>query len=292
MKKIRLTRWLGGLMTAGLACGVLLLAGCGDDDKTTAPPEVLAPPTNLRAVNGHEQVTVRWSPSPDAALSDFRRYNIYRGTAPLLSIDAYQLEQLGNKVGSVAAGVDTFRTTVANGTLYYFHVRAEKTSGLLSGPTNEVQAAGRAEGSGRVLEEFASDGDSGFDFSSGLTVSLDQDNPDRFVLTDVYLGTGAADDDPSAVLSIKSPELLARLNGEWASRQASVKFLGTDWEASTTASTGFSTQLDVLSGAVYAIKTPGNTYAKIKVESIDGSAGSRSITFRFAHQSTPNLIQF
>lgn len=292
MKKFRVTPWLKGITLGILVTGALGISGCGDDS-TTEPPEEFAPPTNLRAVNGNESVVVRWLPSPDEALDEFKRYNIYRGTTSLLSVDPGQLEQLGNKVGSVNAGVDSFKTTVANGTLYYFHVRAEKDDGGFSGPSNEVQAAGRAEGSGEILEEFASDGDSGFDFSSGETVSLRQDNPDRFVLTDVYLGTGAANDDPGSVLSLKSPELLARLNGEWTNRKALIKIIGTDWDVNTTTSTGFESQFNILVGAVYAIKTPGTSnYAKLMVESIDGTAGSRSITFRYAYQPTPNLIQF
>lgn len=276
--------------------GVVPLLGLGmtgcSDDSTTVPPEDFAPPTSLRAINANEQITVRWTASPDEALSEFKRYNIYRGTSSLLNVDSGQLEQLGYRIGSVDAEVDSFRTTVANGTLYYFHVRAEKDNGDLSGASNEVLASGRPEGSGRILEEFAADGDSGFDFSSGLTVSLNQDNPDRFVLTDVYLGTGAADDASSAVLSLKSPALLVRLNSEWSGYNATVKFLGTDWEVNTTTDGGFAAKLDILTGAVYAIKTPGGNYAKLKVEAMTGVAGSRSITFRYAYQPVPNQIQF
>lgn len=297
MRHARFAPWLACVALGIILAGAVGITGCGDDDSTTQPPEEFAPPTNLRAVNGDEFVIVRWSPSPDEALDNFRRYNIYRGTQSLLNVNPGQLEQLGNKIGSVAAGVDTFRATVANGTLYYFHVRAETDDGKFSGASNEVQAAGRTDGSGVILEEFASDGDSGFDFSSGNTVSLRQDNPDRFVLTDIYLGTVDPEDDPAgAVLSLKSPELLARLNAEWTNRKALMKIIGTDWDMNTTTTDGFVNQFNVLVGAVYAIKTPGsnniNNYAKLMVESIDGEAGSRSITFRFAYQPTPNLIQF
>lgn len=265
--------------------------GCGNKN-TTAPPQVFAPPTDLRAINGNEQIVLRWTPSTDEGLSTFKQYNVYRGPSSLLTTDAGQLSQLGYKIGSVGAGVDSFRTTVGNGTLYYLHVRAEEDDGSLSGASNEVQAAGRSDGAGRILEEFAASGDSGFDFSSGNTVSLKQDNPDRFVLTDIYLGTGATNDTSSAVLSLKSPALLVRLNSQWANRSASIKFLGTDWEVNTTTDGGFSSQLDVLAGAVYAIKTPNGNYAKLKVDTMSGTPGSRSITFRYAYQPTPDLIQF
>jgi len=291
LKNHRFTpRVLAVLLYGGLILG-LGTFGCGDSS-TTEPPEEFAPPTHLAANNGNEQIVVNWVASPDEGLSDFKHYNIYRGTSSLLNTDAGQLEQLGYKIGSSVAGVDSFRTTVANGTLYYFHVRAEKDNGNLSGTSNEVQAAGRPEGSGRILEEFAAEGNSGFDFSIGSTVSLDQDNEDRFTLTDIYLGTGAADDASTSVLSLKSPALLIRLNDEWANRDASIKFLGTDWDVNSTPDGGFAPQLDVLAGAVYAIKTPGGNYAKLKIDAMEGLPGSRSITFRYSFQSTPNLIQF
>lgn len=290
---MRQTRLMPGALALLLWTTLLLGVGAiGCSDTTTTPPEEFAPPTNLVVSNGNEQIVVHWASSPDEASSDFKRYNIYRGATSLLNVDAGQLDQLGYRVGSVAAGVNSFSATVANGTLYYFHVRAEKDNGDLSTTSNEVQAAGRPEGTGRILEEFATNEDSGFDFSQGNTVSLSQGNQNRFVLTDIYLGTGAADDASTAALSLKSPALLVRLNAEWASHIASIKFLGTSWDVNTTTETGFASQLDVLSGAVYAIKTPSGNYAKLEVDTISGSPGSRSITFRYSYQPTPNLIQF
>jgi len=296
-----MSRAIGGRRNGAgvlLGCALLLAAmgfgGCGDDDSgpPVVPPDKLAPPTSVLVVNGDLSITVRWTASPDESAEDFKQYNIYRGTSSLLSIDPGQLEQLGHKIGSVGKGVGTIQTVVANGTLYYFHVRSVNEDSELSDASNEVMGAGRAEGQDKIIEEFSSSGDSGFDFSAGNSVALSQSNPDRFTLTDIYLGTGAADDDPGSVLSLKSPELLARLNSEWASKRAGVKFLGTNWEASTTDAAGFQTQMDVIQGAVYAIKTPSGHYAKIHVQTISGAAGSRAITFRYAYQATPNLIQF
>jgi hypothetical protein len=149
------------------------ITGCGDDDPTQTP-EDFAPPTNLVASNGDEQITVRWSPSPDEGLSEFKRYNVYRGTSSLLGTDAGQLEQLGYKIGSVNAGVDSLRSTVANGTRYYFHVRAEKDDGGLSGASNESRPPAVRKDRERSWRSSPSDGDSGFDFSAGSTVSLNR----------------------------------------------------------------------------------------------------------------------
>jgi hypothetical protein len=282
----------GGAAAAALALLVILgLNGCGDDNSTNPPPEFAAP-ENLTVINGDQAITVEWDASADEADTDFRRYNIYRGTSSLLGVDAGDLEQLGYKVGSATAANRSFTTTVANGTLYYFHVRGEKDDGTLSHPTDEMRGAGRLEGEGKIIEEFVSDGDSGFDFSEGATVSLRQDNPDRFTFTDIYLGTGDANDDAGSPLSLKSPSLLDRINNEWSSKVASIKFLGTDWSTNTTTETAMEDQINVIVGAIYVIKTPLGNFAKLHVQSIDGDAGSRTITFRYAYQPTPNLIQF
>jgi hypothetical protein len=267
------------------------LYGCGNDSSTNPGPEFESP-TNLRVVNGNQTITVYWDPSPNEGDADFKRYNIYRGTSSLLGVTDSQLEQLGYKVGTATASNRSFTTTVANGTVYYFHVRGEKDDGGLSHPSNEMQGAGRLEGEGKIIVEMAATGNSGFDFSEGTSVSLSNTNPDRFELTDIYLGTGDVNDDPGSPLSLKSPSLLSRLNSEWSGKVASVKFLGTDWTANTTTSAGFDDQINVLTSAVYVIKTPLSNYVKLQVTSIDGVAGQRSITFKYAYQPTPNLIQF
>jgi hypothetical protein len=181
---------------------------------------------------------------------------------------------------------------VANGTLYYFHVRAEDEDGKLSNPTNEEAGAGRPEGTGVVIEEFASSGDSGFDFSTGQTVSLSQNNPNRFDLTDIYLGTSDNEDEITGELTLKSPELLARLNTEWNGKQARLKILGNDWTVSTGTTDGLASSFGVLPNAVYMIRTPGGNYCKLKVTASAGDPGSRSITFQWAYQPTPGLIEF
>lgn len=267
------------------------LHGCGDDSSTNPGPEFESP-TNLKVVNGNQAITVSWEASPNEGDADFKRYNIYRGTSSLLGITDTELEQQGYKIGTATASNRSFTTTVANGTLYYFHVRGEKDDGSLSHPSNEAQGAGRLEGEGKIIVELAANGNSGFDFSEGNSVSLSNTNPDRFQLTDIYLGTSDTNDDPGSPLSLKSPALLTRLNDGWSGKDAAVKFLGTDWTASTTTSAGLDDQINVLASAVYVIRTPLNNYVKLQVTSIDGIAGQRSITFKYAYQPTPNLIQF
>jgi hypothetical protein len=176
-------------------------------------------------------------------------------------------------------------------------VRAQKEDGALSPESNEVQGAGREEGEGIIIEEFASDGDSGFDFSTGLTVSLQSTNENRFDLCDLYLGTAAADNDPTGVLTLKSPSTLSGLNEAWSDILAQIKPIGTDWNITTTTLTDFESQFQINVGTVYAIRTPARIpspsyLAKIQVTNITGEEGSRAITFRYAYQSNYELLLF
>jgi hypothetical protein len=274
---------------AGIALG-LLGAGCSDSTK----PEVFDPPTNVQIINGDLSVALSWDASPDENGSGFKQYNIYRGTTSLLSASSSELTS--HKVGTVLKGIHVFTDQFgANGVRYYYHVRAEKEDGTLSSPSDELPGAGRIEGTGMIIEEFVSTGDSGFDFSAGLTVALSSGNPDRFTATDVYLGTTAEDDASSSPLALKSPELLARLgNSEWISKDADIKQIGTNFDIATTEApgTGWANAQEAVEGKVYAIKTPSGNYAKLKILDIGGVVGSRRITFKYAYQPTAGLVLF
>lgn len=270
-------------VTLGIV-GLLVVAGC--ESEPEVPIEEFAPPTNLSAINGIERVVLSWDASPDENHKDFMQYNIYRGKAP---------EMPSRRVGYVLGGPGrSFTDVVENGVLYYYIVRAQKTTGDVRVPSNEVSAAGREGAVDRTITEFAGDGDSGFDFSEGLPVSLSQSNQNRFDLTDIYLGTGANDDDPGSALALKSPELLAEHGSDaWLTVVSGIKAIGTEWNVNTTTDSGFGTQVTVEQiGTVYAIKTPSGNYAKMMIEDVTGDPGSRQITFVYAYQPTVGLIQF
>ena len=280
------------LAIIALAAG-LAGAGCGDDDSTN--PDAFDPPGGIKVVNGDQSVVIGWTASPDEGDGDFRRYAIFRGVSSLVGVTGTQLEAA--RVGVADAGDITYTDTFgANGIRYYYHVRSEKDDGSLSGASTEVLAAGREEGTGVIIEEFESDGDSGFDFSTGSTVSLNAANEDRFELTDLYLGTTDEDDATSAPLSLKSPELLVRLgNNEWEARDTDIKNIGEVWEITTTAApgAGWANEQPVERSNVYAIKTPSGNYAKLMVLDVNETVpGAREITFKWAYQPTPNLVIF
>ena len=281
------------ILALGIAA-LLVTAGCSDDDEVQQPEE-FAPPSNLTVVNGDEEIMLSWSASPDEALDEFARYNLYRSETSLVGVDVGLADY---KVGEVLKGGGyEIADAVANGTRYYYHVRAQKENGDLSPATNEVQGAGREEGEGIIIEEFASDGDSGFDFSTGLSVSLETTNENRFDLCDIYLGTTAADNDPGSALALKSPSTLSDLNEGWSDILAQIKPIGTDWNITTTTLSDFDSQFQINEGTVYAVRTPARIpspsyLGKIQITSITGEAGSRAITFRYAYQSNYELTLF
>ncbi len=203
------------------------LAGCGSDSSTNPPPDFAAP-TNVRVANGDQNITIRWDASTNESDSDFKRYNIYRGTSSLIGVSEDQLDQLGYKVGTATSANRSFTTTVANGTLYYFHVRGEKNDGTLSHPSDEKKGAGRLEGEGKIIVEFAATGTTAASISPRAPRSrCANTNPDRFTLTDIYLGTSDATDDSGSPLSLKSPEsLLDRFDADGTARSP----VSSSWE--------------------------------------------------------------
>jgi hypothetical protein len=284
-------RWR--LVTAILAAGVLgAMIGCGDDEKSPAqPPVVFSPPTGLTAAHGDGEITLTWAGSPDESWSEFRRYNLYRSTSSLLSVDPTQLGPY--LVQSANPGVHNVDTTVTNGTLYYYHLRGERTNGVLTAASNEISAAGRPDGSGIVVFEFAATGNSGFGFADGRSVSLDSTNEQRFALTDLYHGTSAADDASSGDLRLKSPHLL----GAVGYRNVGIKILGTDWTIATTTDDGWADQAAVVKDLVYAVRIPATGtpahYAKLQLNDVKTTPpGERTITLRYAYQSGADLILF
>ncbi|MDM7915656.1 MAG: hypothetical protein QUU85_10400 [Candidatus Eisenbacteria bacterium] len=270
--------------------GTIGMFGCSDDDNGTNPPPGLDPPENLAAVNGDGEIDLTWDASPSEDRDDFRRYNVYRDTTSLVGVDPSQLEP--KRVGTVNSGQERHLNTGAtNGTLYYYHVRAELDDGSLSDPSNEVTAAARLERSDITITEFADPNEpSGYDLSAGLPVSLNASNPNRFEATDFYLGTMAEDDSSAADLSLKSPDLLG---GEYHHTNIKLLGIGDDkWALTTTPDNGWTDQVAIVEDAVYAIKTSTGNWSKLQVTSLGGDPGSRTITFRYTYQPNASIHQF
>jgi len=89
-----------------------------------------APPQNLRAVAGFQQITLTWDPNSE---SDILRYRLYGGTAanPTTPIDS---AEGGNSTNKIISGLLT-------GVIYYFRITAVNQTLLQSDYSNEVSAA-------------------------------------------------------------------------------------------------------------------------------------------------------
>ena len=117
-----------GLMLAGC---LVLLAGCGGADSTSAPnispASVPAPPSNLAAAAGNAVVALTWTASSGAA-----SYNVKRSTTS------------GGPYTQIAAPTSTGYTdsSLTNGTAYYYVVSALDTAGESA---NSAQASATPE---------------------------------------------------------------------------------------------------------------------------------------------------
>ncbi len=288
-----------------ILAGLLLVAGCSDDE-TTAPPAEFDPPSALYAVNGSGSVLLRWTASSYASSEDFDGYNVYRHTASMAGLSdaamaAYRIGQ--------ASGTSYNDTGRPNGTQYYYVVRALKEDGTLSERSNEINTAARTEGLNDVtIYEFAySDQPSGLNCNEPAAYTMSSATPDNRSKIDLYLGTTGAGDESTQQLALKSPHLVLNGDAAWASRQAQLVLLGSGqsaWDRYDAPTTGWSTSVPLgtsnaeVIDKVIAVKTPPFTdgqvhYAKVWIQSVDSDPpGERTISVKVAWQSAPNYPRF
>jgi hypothetical protein len=293
-----------GLAVLVAATALALVAGCGGDETTAPPPNELAPPAGLTVVNGANEVILRWEPSPDAAGTDFRGYNVYRHTSTM--------------IGATNAGLLAFRrnstplTTLSytdgmaqDGTRYYYAIRAVRGSGELSRPTGECDTAPRREGAEAIeLSEWGWAGQaSGLFCATPQAFEMRSGRPDNRRFVDCYLGTGGDNDETSRVLALKSPHLVLNGSVAWANRVAELALLGTGqaaWDIPQAPDSGWSSRVELggdPDGLVIAVKTPPDDsgkryYAKLWILSHAGSAGVRTVSLRVAYQEIADYPRF
>jgi hypothetical protein len=276
----------------------LIGVGCGGDS-TTKPPTELAPPTNLKAINGETQIQLQWTASPDQGGSGWTGYQIYRsrGSMPLTTTPP-DSNLLGTTAATATSYTDSGTGGPADTTLYYYQVRAKTGDKVSVGV--QVRGIRRPEGTGRIIVEFEGSGSSGFNFITGQPVSLSHTNQYRFELTDIYLGTASAEDDSTNnnnvlyALTLKSPEKLAAHTGGdplWAEVQSRILDTGgTDFTISTGTDPS-QMESPAIDGHVYIVKTPRGHYAKLQILDVT-TTSPREITFKYAYQIKPGLLLF
>lgn len=155
LSTVRANPALAGKCTTGGVLDAFAALDTGGGGDTTPP----ANPSGLGATGGDGTVALDWS---DNGESDLAGYRVYRSTTS------------GGGYAEISSGLvgtsDYTDNGVTNGTTYYYVVRAEDTSGNLSGNSNEASATPSGGGGGPVTL-FADGFESGNLSSGGWSTS-------------------------------------------------------------------------------------------------------------------------
>ena len=138
---VRRTR--GGRLGTPFIVASLLILGCPSKGSHRDSLPVLMPPSGLVAISGDIQVTLDWTPVPDAT-----SYNVYWSTSPGVT------KITGNK--EAVPSPPHAHTGLSNGTTYYYVVTS-LVQGRQSGDSSEVSAT-PAEIIGTLDSSFAGTG--------------------------------------------------------------------------------------------------------------------------------------
>lgn len=302
-----LPAWAAFLMVVG---AVSLWTGCGNE-KTTAPTEQLAPPTNLKVFNFTDEIDLSWTASTSSGNGDFKGYNVYRSTASLAdsAVSTWERHRL-NRSGSVTTEATQYvddHTTPEGGpqpnTKYYYMVVAAQGSDL-SQPVS-IDVAVREENANVVLAELRySARASALEMATQDTLSMNYNFVDRI---DLYLGTTDPGDAKTAPLAIKSPSLVQSPN-DWSARTTgffdiTALAAGDQWKVPDNVT--WTNQIIVTNPVqstlqVIAVRTPGVTvggvthyhYGKLKITQVGSSAGGRLVTMTVDYQPIQDYPRF
>jgi hypothetical protein len=269
------------------------------EDTSTALLEIavqtVGAPDSLRATAGASIADLFWRASPDEGIEGWLGYEIYRATrsfdtVPAESLDAYRItpEPLAATSYRVAG--------LLRGVIYRFRVGAvrgwdERVERSPLAP--QAEAAPRPEWTRQVQELLNPIGVQGIDLSRGEVRRIDPADASSMAAFDLYFGTSDPLDGPGppetpAGPRLKSVSLLAARNPAWAPRLVLLKRLGTSWEIPPVTDDGWSEEVDLVPGAVYAVKTPEGNYAKILVATLVGEVSPyRQLSLHWAYQTIP-----
>ena len=247
------------LLLAALIFGSI--SGCyidTDDDTDREPPAV---PRGVRTITGDEQVIIEWYPNGEY---DLAGYEVWRGR------DGTNFDSLADVSENATRYIDT---TVRNGETYYYAVSAYDVDGNESelSPENAWDTP-RPEGRNIILDDYNIFPDrSGFDFSRPEKGSGHWDTP----ATDVYFGFDTEIGIP--YLYSDNDTLLQDLGYH-------EEFDAVDLVPEIGYTTFF---VELIKGHVYAINTPDDNFAKIRVRELDEEA----VIFDWAYQTDPKNVQ-
>lgn len=268
------------------------------DDTTRASRGVsvvtVAPPGALSAVAGTSIVDLQWQPSPDDGAPGWLGYEIYRSPRPFDQVPAESLDVL--LVGGPETGQQYRAAGLTRGVQYWFAIRSLRgweDRSEKSALSASAEAIPRPEWNKQIQEIRHPLGGQAFDLSTGSVVPLDPSDPSGRFSRDLYFGTSdpldlGGEGGLAAGPRLKSVSALANRDPLWAQRRVLVKRIGTSWQTGPITDDGWSEEVDLELGAVYAIKTPEGNYAKLLVADLQGAISPyRQLTVKWAYQLVP-----
>jgi hypothetical protein len=275
-------------LLALLAVPGLLFVACGTDEDEE---EGYSAPYGLAvSVYYDGRVTLEWS----GATGTYLGYRVYAGEMQLANLDADDIEDY--LVTTLGIGTTQYSLSLPSDQYYFVHIRAYAEDS--DKPSNEIEVIARPEGTATLYEfDSPAPNASGFDLSTGETVSMATTNTQRHTKVDFWVGYASAtqytpgDDalyfwnpkDAAAAYNNTASFLLLG-SGAWENYRG--------WSGS-----GWVSSIQITSGAVYAVQVTdqlGNThYSKIKVQSAPaGTYPDRTVNFRWAYQPMEDVPYF
>lgn len=262
----------------------------------------LDPPGGLSFIAGSSVVDLAWERGPDEGVDHWTGYEVFMAQVPISSIPE---EDLGrHRVGFVQGAIRQYRRGgLTRGTLYHFAIGSLRGWGAWiedgerweieerSGPGQEVVLSPRPEWPAHITEFGHPGGSFALNLSAGSVRRLDVHDPSVVAERDLYFGTADPMDGPGPIW-MKSVSLLANRHEGWSERVVRLKLLGNDWSVNTTTDDGWSEQIAVDIGLVYAVLLPEGNFAKIQITSIVGAHPYRQIQLQWAYQTIPGFPVF
>jgi hypothetical protein len=266
------------------------------EDTTTAtlPVDVVrvAAPDSIGFVNGSNLVSIGWGAAADASVEHWSGYEVFAGPRSLTDAPPETLA-LYRRTPEPLGRLQYRILSVTPGRKLFIHVRSRRDyEGVVerseAGP--EIDTAARLDGFGNAtLYEVASRrGARGVHLPGGTVEALDPERIDRI---DLYMGTSDPADGPGT-LWLKSPSELDYRDPSWAGRVTGLQFLGYEWDVAVPSDAPMVRKTPLLRGAVYALITADDHYAKFQVLEIHGTMPERRIEFQWAWQPLEGYPRF
>lgn len=272
------------LLFETLILSILVLLSCA---KRIPPEETLrirrAPPRvyDLKVINGDGMATILWN-SEKRAGQPILGYNIYisrKANPDLTEVQPFNTAPYpGDTDGDIS--LETFEAVhLENGVEYFVFVRSVGLDGTESEPTGVLSFVPRKEGTFVLKQNFQAN-ESGFDFGNGVSIAARSEG------NDIYFYSKPGEN------GLGSPKRLGGLLRKSLFMDLGAKIDFDKMDLIDIKNFSGREKLVIHSGHVYIVKTQGNCFGKLKVESIRGRQGQKEVVIRYCFQPRPNCGRF